>query len=223
MPVFSKDIQTPALLTIAGLTNGNDSQTQCVVDSNALPCLSRLLASPYAAIRKTSCLAISNVTAGNVQQIQAVIDCHIILPLIQLLSSAEFPVRKEAAFAICNAIDGGNQQQILSIVNEGCIHPLCNLLTVADEQIVMMALKSLEKVLMIGDEPSRQHMKAAQGLSKIEKLQLHPSKAIYKKAYDMLQMYLKGEVNEVEQDHNFMGDVEVEDTVMEPFQDERRH
>ncbi|GAX14063.1 hypothetical protein FisN_5Lu017 [Fistulifera solaris] len=208
-------------MTIAGITSGNDLQTQYVVDSNALPCLLGLLSNPHSDIRKTSCTAISNITAGTVQQIQAVIDSHIIFPLIQLLSSAEFGERKQAAFAISNAIGGGNQQQILFIVNEGCMRPLCDLLTVADDQVVMMTLDSLEKVLMVGDEEPRRLLIAAQGLIKMERLQMTScNDIISKKAHEIMLMYFESEVEEVseddliaeiEQEGNFTGNVDAEE------------
>ncbi|GAX14059.1 hypothetical protein FisN_5Lu021 [Fistulifera solaris] len=166
---------------------------------------------------------------GTVQQIQAVIDSHIIFPLIQLLSSAEFGERKQAAYAISNAIGGGNQQQILFIVNEGCMRPLCDLLTVADDQVVMMTLDSLEKVLMVGDEEPRRLLIAAQGLSKMKRLQMTScNDIISKKAHEIMLMYFESEVEEVSEDEliaemererNFTGNVDVEDTVIEPFQD----
>lgn len=74
------------------------------------------------------------------------IDNNIIPPLIQLLANAEFDIRKEAAWAISNATSGGSPQQIKFLVQQGCIRPLCDLLTVNDVKIVTIALEGLENV-----------------------------------------------------------------------------
>jgi len=105
-----------------------------------------LLSSPKKGIRKEACWTISNITAGNKDQIQAVVDNNIIPPLIQLLTNAEFDIRKEAAWAISNATSGGSPAQIKFLVQQGCIRPLCDLLTVNDAKIVTIALEGLENV-----------------------------------------------------------------------------
>lgn len=79
------------------------------------------------------------------------IDNNIIPPLIQLLANAEFDIRKEAAWAISNATSGGSPQQIKFLVQQGCIRPLCDLLTVNDVKIVTIALEGLENVSLPTD------------------------------------------------------------------------
>ena len=142
----SPAVQTPALRTVGNIVTGDDLQTQFIINNNALPCLLALLASPKKGIRKEACWTISNITAGNKDQIQAVVDNNIIPPLVQLLTNAEFDIRKEAAWAISNATSGGSPQQIKFLVTQGCIRPLCDLLTVNDAKIVTIALEGLENV-----------------------------------------------------------------------------
>ena len=142
----SPAVQTPALRTVGNIVTGDDLQTQFIINNNALPCLLALLSSPKKGICKEACWTISNITAGNKDQIQAVIDNNIIPPLIQLLTNAEFDVRKGATCAISNATSGGSPQQIKFLVQQGCIRPLCDLLTVNDVEIVTIALEGLENV-----------------------------------------------------------------------------
>jgi len=78
-----------------------------------------------------------------------VIENNIIPPLVQLLTNAEFDIRKEAAWAISNATSGGNPQQIQFLVQQGCIRPLCDLLTGSDPKIVTIALEGLENILKV--------------------------------------------------------------------------
>lgn len=201
----SPAVQTPALRTVGNIVTGNDLQTQFIINNNALPCLLALLSSPKKGIRKEACWTISNITAGNKDQIQAVIDNNIIPPLIQLLSNAEFDVRKEAAWAISNATSGGNPMQIRFLVQQGCIRPLCDLLTVSDPKIVTIALEGLENILKVGEEdakstnsqnPMAVFISEADGLNKIEDLQQHSNNDIYEKCIKILETYFGVEEEE---------------------------
>jgi importin subunit alpha-6/7 len=194
----SPAVQTPALRTVGNIVTGNDLQTQFIINNNALPCLLALLSSPKKGIRKEACWTISNITAGNKDQIQAVIDNNIIPPLIQLLSNAEFDIRKEAAWAISNATSGGNPMQIRFLVQQGCIRPLCDLLTVSDPKIVTIALEGLENILKVGEEDSKNtggqnpmavFISEADGLNKIEELQQHSNNDIYERCIKILETY----------------------------------
>ena len=201
----SPAVQTPALRTVGNIVTGNDLQTQFIINNNALPCLLALLSSPKKGIRKEACWTISNITAGNKEQIQAVVENNIIPPLIQLLTNAEFDIRKEAAWAISNATSGGNSQQIKFLVQQGCIRPLCDLLTVNDPKIVTIALEGLENILKVGEEESKNtgqpnsmaiFVSEAEGLNKIEDLQQHSNNDIYEKCIKILETYFGVEEEE---------------------------
>lgn len=189
----SPAVQTPALRTVGNIVTGNDLQTQFIINNNALPCLLALLSSPKKGIRKEACWTISNITAGNKEQIQAVMDNNLIPPLIQLLQNAEFDIRKEAAWAISNATSGGSPEQIQFLVQQGCIRPLCDLLTVTDPKIVTIALEGLENILKVGDgqspNPMAVYISEAEGLPKMEDLQQHANNDIYEKCIQILETY----------------------------------
>ena len=88
---------------------------------------------------------------------QDVIDANIFPMLIDILGKAEFKTRKEAAWAITNATSGGTPEQIRFLVDQGCIPPLCDLLTVMDSRIVQVALSGLENILKLGEQDARMH------------------------------------------------------------------
>ena len=67
-----------------------------------------------------------------------------------MLSTAEFDIRKEAAWAISNATSGGTDDQIVFLVEQGCIPPLCELLATPDAKIITVALEGLENILKVG-------------------------------------------------------------------------
>ena len=200
----STSVQTPALRSVANIVTGNNLQTQVVIASGALPALHPLLSSPKEAIRKEACWTISNITAGSPPQIQAVIDANLIPPLINLLSNADFKTRKEACWAISNATSGGLQEptQIRYLVNQGCIKPLCDLLTMMDNKITQVALDGLDNILKVGEMDKAAagpgaanqyaiYVEEAGGMITIHNLQSHDNGNIYKKAYNILDKYFR--------------------------------
>jgi len=178
-----------------------------ILNCNALPCLLHLLSYNKESIRKEACWTISNITAGNRQQIQAVINANIFPVLIEILSRAEFKTRKEAAWAITNATSGGSPEQITFLVEQGCIPPLCELLTVMDPKIIQVALNGLENILRLGEVLAKQangnavnqfavQIEECYGLDKIEFLQSHENIEIYQKAFEIIERYFGTEDEE---------------------------
>ncbi|XP_056842401.1 importin subunit alpha-7 isoform X2 [Raphanus sativus] len=217
----SPSVAAPALRTIGIVVTGNDSQTQYIIDLQALPCLLNLLRGPYnKTIRKEACWVVSNITAGCQSQIQAVFGADICPALVNLLRNSEFDVKCEAAWAICNAVAGGSYKQILFLVKQDCIKPLCDILTSSDTQVVMICLEALEKILKVGEacntrhaegiyqctqtnvNPHAQLIEDAEGLEKIESLQAHENSDIYEMAVKILETYWleEEEAEEVEEE-----------------------
>eukprot|EP01047_Picozoa_sp_COSAG01_P010628 COSAG01_NODE_454_length_16827_cov_61.424199_3_plen_570_part_00 len=203
----SPSVQTPALRTVGNIVTGDDLQTQIVINCGALPCLLRLLNSHKKSIRKEACWTISNITAGNKDQIQNVIDCGLVPPLIQLLAMADFDVRKEAAWAVSNATSGGTPEQIRYLVQQQCIRPLCDLLTVQDPRIINVALEGIENILKLGEDDKEKTgaeindfsrmIEEADGMDKLETLQSHANDEIYQRAVKILETYFGLEEDEV--------------------------
>ncbi|KAI9353149.1 armadillo-type protein [Pilaira anomala] len=194
-------VQTPALRSVGNIVTGDDSQTQIVINYGALGALLQLLSSPKEPIRKETCWTLSNITAGNTNQIQAIIDSGIIGPLIQVLSTGESKTKKEACWAICNATSGGlnKPEQIKYLVSQGCIKPLCDILTSMDNKIILVALDGLDNILKVGDlekmntmdglNPYALLIEECGGVEYIHALQHHDNVEIYKKAYSLIDKY----------------------------------
>lgn len=206
----SASVLVPALRTVGNIVTGDDQQTQIIINCGALTCLHNLLmTSGKKSIRKEACWTISNITAGTKDQIQSVMEAGIIGPLIHLLATAEFDIKKEAAWAISNATSGGSAEQIRFLVGQGCIKPICDLLTCSDPRIITVALEGLENILKIGEvekevggpgghNPYVNLVDEAEGLEKIEELQNHTNEEIYEKAVALLESYFEVEDGEVE-------------------------
>lgn len=197
----SASVLIPALRTVGNIVTGDDVQTQFIIDNQALPCLLTLLSHNHKkSIKKEACWTISNITAGNKAQIQAVINANIIPPLVSLLANAEFDIKKEVAWAISNATSGGSHDQIKYLVSQGCIKPLCDLLTCSDPRIVTVCLEGLENILRLGEIEKdfgntggvnlyARYVDEAEGVDKIENLQSHDNNEIYEKAVKLLETY----------------------------------
>lgn len=191
-------VQTPALRTVGNIVTGDDTQTQFIINLNALPALLWMLDNPKKNIRKEACWTISNITAGTAEQIQAVINAGVFPKLIELLQSSEFDIQKEAAWAASNATSGGTPEQILYLVQQGVVPPLCNLLSVSDSKVITVALEGLENILRIAQaanvlEQVVNIMHNCDGVSAIEELQNHENVNIYTRAVKVLETYLGAE------------------------------
>ena len=194
-------VVTPALRTVGNIVTGDDRQTRVVIQAGALGRLLQLLYHPRRNIRKEACWTISNITAGSKEQIQSVIDSGIVPKIVETIETAtEYDVRKEAAWAISNATSGGSPAQIDSLVQAGCIKPLCDLLAVNDSKLIGICLEALDHILAVGkaaeeqllnvtENPYIKIIEEADGLSKIESLQHDTSDEIYRKAVRLLETY----------------------------------
>lgn len=197
-------VKTPALRAIGNIVTGTDEQTQNVLDCSGLPAFASLLGTRNQTLLKETCWTISNITAGSPSQIQAVIDSNIIPPLIEALKNGEFRVKKEAAWALSNLSMGSTQEQLRYCIEQGCIPPLCNMLSVKDARIVGVVLDALTNILKAGampdgSNPCVEWIDEAGGVDQIEALQSHENDDIYKKSLEIIESYFQ---EEEEEDHS---------------------
>jgi hypothetical protein len=197
------NVKTPALRTAGNIVTGDDLQTQAMLNCSVLPCLLAMLCDQKKGIRKEACWTISNITAGNNTQIQHVIDANIIPPLVSILRSAHFDIQREAAWAISNATSGGNDQQIMYLVVQGVIPPLCELFQCSDPKMIMVAMDAIENILQVGKRAGdgstnkfSDYVEECGGLDNLEALQKHDNEDIYDKAVKILRTYFDSEDEE---------------------------
>ncbi|XP_074658026.1 importin subunit alpha-4-like [Tubulanus polymorphus] len=194
-------VQTAALRAVGNIVTGTDEQTQVVLNNNALAHFHALLSHSKEKINKEAVWFLSNITAGNVSQVQAVIDAGLIRLIIYHLTESEFQTQKEAAWAISNLTISGNKAQVAYVVNEGVIPPFCKLLKVVDSQVIQVVIDGINNILKMataGDEQAHvcRLIEECEGLDEIERLQSHENEEIYRMAFEIIDSYFSGDVDE---------------------------
>ncbi|KAG8196256.1 hypothetical protein JTE90_023812 [Oedothorax gibbosus] len=185
-------VQTAALRAVGNIVTGTDEQTQVVLNCDALSHFPALLNHSKEKINKEAVWFLSNITAGNQQQVQSVIDAGLIPMVIRHLDKGEFQTQKEAAWAISNLTISGTKMQVAYLVNQKVIHPLCNLLTVRDPQVIQVVLDGLNNILKLAGPQFfsiASEVEECGGLDKIETLQNHENEEIYKLAFEIIDQY----------------------------------
>lgn len=205
-------IQTPSLRTIGNVATGDEQMTDAVIQAGACEPLVALLRSSRKAVRKEAAWTLSNITAGSKKQIQAVVNAGGVPELVRTLAEAEWETKKEAAWAISNYCSGGTREQIRLLTTKQGIKPICDLLSVKEPKIVIVALDAINAILKAGQpdgsekyastqNPYTVLVEEADGLDKIEALQEHPNQKVYEKAVDIIESYF-GEQDDDENGQN---------------------
>jgi hypothetical protein len=164
----------PALRTIGNVVCAECTDTQhvsipdyteVILDLNAVPYLRDLVCHENREIQKEACWTLSNIAAGTISQIQAVIDSGVIPPLVELVSdpSTDKEVRSEACWVVLNATSCGSDEQIETLVEEGCVNVLGVLL--AEPSMIMMSMEGLERVLQTEEAKDAADLRANNGTS----------------------------------------------------------
>ncbi|PKA48398.1 Importin subunit alpha-1a [Apostasia shenzhenica] len=187
-------VVAPALHAIGNITSGDSTQKTYVIMCGLLQLMfNHLKPIQKRSIKQEACWIISNILAGSQENIQAVINANIISLLIDLLQNGEIDIKKEVAWALVNVTAGGTDDQIKFLVSQGCIKPMCDLLTCSEPKIVAVCLEGLFNILVVGEaernmednggvNPFAKMVEEAQGLEKIEILQSHENDEILRLA-----------------------------------------
>ena len=155
LAIRNDTIQTPCLRALGNIvSNPNEVLTQAVIDSGALAKFQDLLRHYKSSIQKECCWVISNITAGNVHQVQSVIDSNLFPSIFTLLRTGDNKTRKEAVWAVCNATShhSSNPEQVRYLVSQGCLKPLCDMLSGQDTKIIQVILDGIDNILSVGKE-----------------------------------------------------------------------
>eukprot|EP00116_Pleurobrachia_bachei_P008151 sb/3468413/ len=189
-------VLTPAVRAVGNIVTGSATQTQTALDSGCLSYFPALLQHHKETIKKEAVWTISNITAGTKDQIQAVIDHNLIPLVVNALATADFNTQKEAAWSVSNMTANGSPDQISYLIRQGAVPGMCNLLSVRDPQIVQVLLDGINNMLETCKQDTDSLCTIIEdcgGLDKIEELQKHQNKQIYKLAFDIIAKYFSSE------------------------------
>ena len=189
VPFLSHDkneLKGIALHALGNIVTGNDEQTQAVLDEDVLKYFSELLLSWDNEIVKDALWFLSNICAGNIQQIQAVIDAGLIPSIINTMDKESQQNRKWALFAISNISENGLTKQIMFLVDNGVIPPLCHLLTLKNGNVVLTALKTVKNILNSSGNRQAyvvQEIKTCGGVVSLQLLDEHENEDVQELAF----------------------------------------
>merc|ERR1719482_1803631 len=198
--IYSPDeeVLTDACWALSYLSDGPNEKIQAVIEAGVCRRLVELLMHPSPSVQTPALRTVGNIVTGDDLQTQIIINFSALPCLHALLGNPKKGIRKEACWTISNITAGGTPMQIKFLVQQACIPPLCELLSVADVKIIIVALEALENILKVGDAESKQmgghnlmanHIADSEGLKKIEDLQQHDNNDIYEKAVRVLETY----------------------------------
>ncbi|XP_042150624.1 importin subunit alpha-3 isoform X1 [Ixodes scapularis] len=188
------EVLRPALLAVVAISAGRDDQAEVLLECDTLTHFPTLLTHLDEGIREEAVRFLSNILAGDHQQMQAVIDEALIPMIIHCLKKGEFKTRQAAAQAIENLSTRGARSQVLYLVEQGAVAPLCDLLTVGENpELNQTVLESLNSILEIaGTQLSSiaSSIEECGGLDRIVSLQNHcENETIFKLAYKINVLY----------------------------------
>ena len=189
VPFLNHDEDKLKAITVYALGNivtGTDKQTQAVLDEGVLKYFPELLLSKNEDLVKSGLWFLSNICAGNIQQIQAVIDAGLIPSIINTMDKESQQNRKWALFAISNISENGLTKQIMFLVDNGVIPPLCHLLTLKNGNVVLTALKTVKNILNSSGNRQAyvvQEIKTCGGVVSLQLLDEHENEDVQELAF----------------------------------------
>lgn len=93
----------------------------------------------------------------------------------------------------------GNSSQVMILLQNGVIEPICKLLSVNDPQVIQVALDGINNILKSSEgDVTRvaEEIEKCGGLDEIERLQGHENDGIYSLAYDIIDTYFSDDGDE---------------------------
>lgn len=201
-----KVILFPLLRILAYITNGDDVQTQMVINNGFLELFYELLADPTQdnRIRKEILWILSNITIGTPEQIyRAIIYEDRFDILVKYSHHENTEIKKEAVWTLCNSTKNALNDQIKYMVDRGMLGLFNDLLGKDQKvEILLTILEAMNYVLlkspglgngetgMVSDDGANMYveMMLNNGMAeKIEILQHHKDPKVYDLAVKLIE------------------------------------
>lgn len=196
----------PALRSLGNVVLGSDAQTDTVIEAGILPRLGQLMKHSKMSVVKEAAWIVSNIAAGNTKQIQAVIDSGIFNQIREVLVRGDCRAKNEAAWAVTNTTGSEVQRQVIELVeNFNILRPFIELLDSSDACTIIVVLTGLQNILTLADKLGvidnlSLKIEEMGGLDKIERLQQHENREVYKKSCDIIDAFFSSNSDDTEKE-----------------------
>ena len=188
----------PCLRIMGNISNGNEHQTQALLDCGCLALLEALLDHEKKAVRREACWILSNVCAGSKRQIAQVAGCQALLLKVALLFVSDCnEVKREICYVFGNMCHLGETALVYRTILELRVFDtyLALLADDGDAKLLEKALTTLYDILVVGERaaqpnPFLRMMESVPGcLERLEALQRHDSGEIYRLVLKIVQRF----------------------------------
>lgn len=185
--------QQPALRVIGNILSGNKEQVELLVSLGVIKYLSYSLEHKSKVVRHESMWALSNLCAT--KYVKDLVSKGIIKRIVDLSITDCPDVQNEAVWGLYNAIIISDVPLIKDLVDLGILSALCYLLNLVSNKEKMLLLRSLDKILKIGEEvppnPYVEILESNGGKETIEHLLDNQNEKINKKSSQILNQYFE--------------------------------
>ncbi|KAK7397107.1 hypothetical protein VNO78_18274 [Psophocarpus tetragonolobus] len=147
----NEEVVIDACWALSYLLDGQIDIAEDLTEEGVCPKLMELLNRPSETVILPALVALGNIAAGFIAQTQAVIEANIIQILVHALHHDDFDVQKAATRAIFNFTCRGSTFHIRYLAAQGCIRPLCKLLTCSDPVLLSNCLQVLDSFMSVGE------------------------------------------------------------------------
>lgn len=188
---------------LGGITSTNDDNSMIVIQEGFLRSLAFSLQFEDTSLQREICWVCSNIAIGNDNQVSLFLNETCLIDSInRLCLSPHDDVSKEALWVLCNACKSNNEQIIQKLFDIGYLKLCTELLKDQNPKKIVLIIEALTQLLSFFESKKQGQnylvqLMLSNGLAHIfEKLQSHPSDAIYIKVLNLLEQYF-------DQDENF--------------------
>ena len=182
------------LKVLINIAAGTDEQTQAVLDHGFLKYFPGLFLSKNENIVIDALWLLSNIAGGNQEQTQAVIDAGFIPNIINALDKGSNDKQRWAVEVIYSISAKRSTKQIMFLVDNGVIAPLCSVLTLTYNEILVTALYTIYNILksINGHKTTvAKDIIRCGGLASIQKLEKDNNFRIHKIAFEIIDEFFK--------------------------------
>ncbi|KAF6021163.1 KPNA3 [Bugula neritina] len=145
------NILVDTVWALSYLTDAGNHYIQLVIDSQVVPKLVELLASPEVKVQTAALRAVGNIVTGTDEQTQHVLNCRALVHFPALLQHHKEKINKEAVWFLSN-ITAGSRDQVQLVIDAGLIPYVIQHLLKSDFQTQKEAAWAISNLAISGSK-----------------------------------------------------------------------